>query len=114
MSLRKIKPLVSNPTSLTKVRPASGDAVSIPDLTIITFQCFLCVYEIKELPNFEPNDYFWKNHWQEGKEEKWEAFARAMREIMADVGGFKLSELSMEHKLEYKNLIRGKSNKKTQ
>jgi hypothetical protein len=35
--------------------------------------------EAMYMPVFEPNDYFWANHWQEGKEEKWEAFARAVR-----------------------------------
>jgi hypothetical protein len=39
--------------------------------------------QVIELPVFEPNDYFWKHHWQEGKEEKWEAFARVVRQIMA-------------------------------
>ena len=57
------------------------------------------------LPVFEPNDYFWQNHWQEGKEEKWEAFARVVRQIMADHGGYKLSDLSMEDKFKYKDLI---------
>jgi 1-acyl-sn-glycerol-3-phosphate acyltransferase len=37
MSLRRIKPLVSVPYSLTKVRPVSGDAVNLFDLTIISF-----------------------------------------------------------------------------
>ena len=31
------------------------------------------------LPVFKPNEYFWKHHWREGKEEKWEAYARAVR-----------------------------------
>ena len=30
------------------------------------------------LPTFAPNDYFWKHHWKEGSEEKWEAYARAV------------------------------------
>jgi hypothetical protein len=30
------------------------------------------------MPIFEPNEYFWQNHW-DGKEEKWEAYARAVR-----------------------------------
>jgi len=43
------------------------------------------------LPVFEPNEYFWSNFWVEGKEQKWEAYARACKEIIADVGGFKIS-----------------------
>lgn len=45
------------------------------------------------LPDFEPNDYFWNNHWQEGKEDRWEAFARAVRDTLSDYSGLKKSEL---------------------
>ena len=57
------------------------------------------------LPVFEPNDYFWENHWikeGENKEQKWEAFARVTRQIMAEHGGYELSELSLDDKLVYK------------
>ena len=54
------------------------------------------------LPVFAPNDYFWENHWQKDKEEKWEAYARVMREIMASHGGFPESELMLDDKLAYK------------
>ena len=36
--------------------------------------------KMKVYPVFKPNKYFWDNHWQEGKEEKWQAFARVVRE----------------------------------
>jgi hypothetical protein len=29
------------------------------------------------MPVFEPNEYFWKNHW-DGQEEKWRVFAKAV------------------------------------
>ena len=60
-----------------------------------------------EMPDFEPNEFFWKNHW-DGKEEKWVAYARAVRSLMAETGDLKLSDCSLEDKLEYKNLLRGK------
>ena len=47
----------------------------------VTFVIMLSVgFRIRAnyLPVFEPNDYFWKHHWQEGKEEKWQAYARAL------------------------------------
>jgi hypothetical protein len=51
------------------------------------------------LPIFKPNDFFWKNHWSsDSGEEKWEAFARVVREIIAREGGYELSELTMEDK----------------
>lgn len=111
MSLRKIKPHVSTFKALTGVRPVHGDAINIFTYCIVLAQILFAVYIIQELPVFEPNEYFWKNHWQEGKEEKWEAYARVIREIMCEVGGLKPSELSLEDKLDYKNIVRGTKQK---
>ena len=72
---------------------------------------FMTLDEI-ELPVFAPNEFFWKNHWREGKEEKWEAFARVVREIMGEVGGLKLSDLTMQDKFDYLELLKGKEPKK--
>jgi hypothetical protein len=58
------------------------------------------------LPVFEPNDFFWKNHWQEGKEEKWEAFARAVQTVMAEASGLKVSNCTIEDKNEYRLLMK--------
>ncbi len=58
------------------------------------------------MPIFEPNEFFWKNHW-DGKEEKWEAYARVIREIIAKEGGFEIFDSQMEEKLVYKKLYRG-------
>ena len=35
---------------------------------------------VKALPVFMPNDYFWQHHQRQG-EEKWETYARVVREI---------------------------------
>ena len=40
-----------------------------------------------ELPVFKPNEYFWANHWNEGKEERWEAYARVIRTIICEISG---------------------------
>ena len=57
-----------------------------------------------ELPVFKPNDYFFKNHQKEG-EQKWETYARVVRDIMAKAGNLKTSELSIEDKFTYKELV---------
>jgi hypothetical protein len=59
---------------------------------------------IQQLPNFEPNEYFWKHHLKEG-EEKWEAFARVVRYEMAQVGNMKLSDKEIESKYKYREYI---------
>ena len=63
---------------------------------------------LMRLPVFEPNEYFWEHHWNEGKEEKWVAFARAVREIIATAGDFGLSPSTMEDKMEYKALVKAR------
>ena len=60
------------------------------------------------MPVFEPNEYFWKHHWN-GKEEKWKAYARAIRQLIAQQGGLELSDLTMEDKMEYKKIVRNKA-----
>ena len=66
------------------------------------------------MPVFAPNEYFWKNYW-DGKDPKtkWKVFAKAVREAMGEVGGYYLSDSSLEDKLDYKKLIWGKGVKDT-
>ena len=59
---------------------------------------------VKKLPVFEPNEYFFKHHQKEG-EEKWEAYARVLRTIMADNSHLTLSDYSIEDKYAYKTLL---------
>jgi len=42
-------------------------------------------------PVFEPNEYFWKTHWEpnQEKEKKVDTYIRCMRQIMIDGSGFK-------------------------
>ena len=81
---------------------------------LLVFNSFISKTESLELPTFVPNEYFWKNHW-DGKDpsQKWKVFANAVREAMAEVGGFKLSNSTMEDKMAYKELMWGKKDKDT-
>ena len=54
-----------------------GDGISFWAFMVLLMQTGYMSYHLHELPVFEPNDYFWKNHW-DGKEEKWFAYARAV------------------------------------
>ena len=67
----------------------------------------LCSIKVRQFPTFRPNDYFWKKH-QQKDEEKWETYARVIRHIMAKQGGFEESELEIEDKFAYKELINPK------
>lgn len=84
-----------------------GDAISFLSYIQVMLHCLFTIYTVYEMPVFAPNDYFWKHHW-DGKEEKWVAYSRAVRQIMIERGGFEDSHLSLEDKVEYKSLIRGR------
>ena len=60
---------------------------------------------MKELPVFQPNEYFWKNHSQEGKQ-RWQVYAETIRNILRDVDGYKLSDMAMEDKLVYRSMLK--------
>lgn len=69
--------------------------------------CASCPYSSVtciEMPIFKPNDYFFEHHQQEG-EEKWETYARVVRELMGEVSGMKLIDMTIEDKYEYKKLL---------
>lgn len=67
-----------------------------------------------EMPVFAPNDYFWKKHW-DGKENKADLYGETLRKIMAETGGFKLSDSTVDDKLELKKLLKGRvEDKKTE
>jgi hypothetical protein len=86
--------------------PRISSAYGIHDIFLYIFVHCMNPYvtlRIREYPVFEPNDYFFEHHWDEKSgEEKWEAYARVIREIIANSFNFKLSELSMEDKKKYK------------
>lgn len=56
------------------------------------------------LPIFEPNQYFWDNHQKEG-EEKWETYARVMRDVMSEASGLPLSDSWIEDRISYRKVL---------
>lgn len=87
-SLRKVRPMVFNYTEGSQIK-ASQDVAGFLFHTLVVIACLGIRMDLQVLPVFEPNEFFWKNHWREGKEEKWECYARVIQEIMADVGKYK-------------------------
>ena len=108
VSERSVKPHYAKYWTMNEgVSPCHGDAVSFVAHTYITLHAFFTRYTVYEMPVFEPNEYFWKNHW-DGKEERWVAFARAVRNCMLLKSGLKDTEATMEDRVRYKFLVRGK------
>lgn len=113
-SLKPVKPYISKVRSLTNgVDPVRGDSLSfLASSVLILISSHFKAQEHIELPVFAPNEYFWKNHW-DGKEEnqKVEVFAEAVRQVMAEAGGMKLSDSDMQDKMDYKKIVWGKEDK---
>ena len=78
---------------------------------VLTACQFYTRCEVKELPVFTPNEYFFKNHQRPG-EERYETYMRVMRDIMAESLNFKLSPLSLEDKFAYKEILYPRKDKK--
>ena len=106
-SLRPVQPIVLKYWTLNNIK-ASQDVLGIANHLNVIGMAIAVTLKVTELPVFTPNEYFWKHHWQEGKEEKWEAFARAVRQIMAEAGDFKLSDLTMQDKFDYIEKLKGR------
>lgn len=60
--------------------------------------------KVVTLPVFEPNEYFFEHHAKDG-EEKWQTFARVIRQIMSDHSHLGLSDFEIEDKYTYKRIL---------
>ena len=68
-------------------------------MSLFDFKC-----TVRELPLFIPNDYLFETHANKGND-RWEVYAWAIREIIAEVGGFEKSELPYRAKLQYETIL---------
>ena len=59
---------------------------------------------VVKLPTFKPNEYFFNKFARQG-EEKWETYARVIREIMSDNSHLQLSDKTIEDKFEYRKQL---------
>ena len=97
----------------------SANGISPQNDTLLVFHFYYCILsafttlDMKIYPVFKPNDYFWEHHWDEKSgEKKHEAYMRVIREeIIAKSFNFDLLDTTMEDKMDYKALIKGKKPK---
>lgn len=66
---------------------------------------------VTTLPIFKPNDYFFEHHQKEG-EEKWQTFARVVRDLMSEYSGIPTIDANIEDKFAYKSILFPKGYKK--
>ena len=77
-SLGSVQPHFSKTWTLTGASIAPTNGQSILDWTLQLMATGASIFTLHQMPVFKPNEFFWKNHW-DGKEEKWVAYARAVR-----------------------------------
>jgi hypothetical protein len=53
---------------------------------------------------FKPNEYFYKKHQMEG-EERWETYARVIRDLMSANSHLTLADIDINDKFKYKEHI---------
>ena len=90
-SLRSIRPRAIQYNSLIGgVTPRSGilDGMKLYVLVGGILPSYIQSYD---MPIFRPNEFFWKNHQREG-EQQWQTYARVIRDIIAEAGGFEKTE----------------------
>lgn len=83
--LMKVQPF-SNKVWYPYLSPNDGGGLSIEKLVSVMLGGIFWTSCITELPVFEPNEYFWKHHW-DGKEEKWVAYGRVIQTLIAEASG---------------------------
>ena len=99
VALKPLSIVVLQYKTSTRVKPTQ-DVLGFMHINLYG-ACGIISLSVNQLPVFAPNDYFWKHHWREGKEEKWEAYARAVRQIMSEASSLKLSDQTMQDKFDY-------------
>jgi len=100
--LRSVKPLIFK--YKYKYFNIENSVLNFVAMTALMATNFYGELTISEMPVFMPNEYFFKHHSREG-EEKWETYARVMRDLMALESGLEISELAIEEKYKYKELL---------
>ena len=113
-NLRPVKPLIIKYWS--PHISAASDIIGFTKHVFAVGMSPIITCNVYELPVFEPNEYFWKHHWKEGKEEKYSAFSDAIRKIIAEHhgDGMKLVDQTMEDKFEFKKICNELKKQKTQ
>ena len=107
-SLKAVRPSYVKTNVYFGINACHGDATSLFAYCYLLILAGPWTYLRYDMPVFEPNEYFWKHHW-DGKEEKWVAFARAVQHVIAENGGMIVSKNKLEDKVNYKMLVRGSS-----
>jgi len=114
-SLLSIRPKAVRYNTFGCMNPGSGILDGIVHHILVLVSVF-SVLEVYEMPIFRPNEYFWKHHQKEG-EEKWQTYARVIRDIISEGGNIPIakhedgSDCDLKEKQEYKELLWPKKNK---
>ena len=101
-SLRPVKPVVLK-YAYGMLSPA-WDVIPFLPLLFMQMSLFDFKCTVKELPLFIPNEYLFTTHSDKGND-RWEIYAWAIREIMADVGPFTKNEQPYREKLYYESCL---------
>ena len=110
MSEKRIKPLLLD-WKVGTVHPAY-DTIEVLVLAILQFSWSCMSVTIKEMPDFEPNEYLFETFKDKGKE-RWEIYAWALRDAMMQAGKLEACDYTLKEKLQYEGFMQMKPKFKT-
>jgi lysophosphatidylcholine acyltransferase/lyso-PAF acetyltransferase len=108
-SLRAVKPVVLR--YVWSSLSVAWDVIPFLPLAIMMFSRFYTRCDVIELPTFVPNDYLFEQHANKG-DDKWEVYAWAVRQCMAEASGLEMSEQPFRDKLHYETVLGFKKERK--
>ena len=102
---KTIRPMYLKYHSKT-ISPAFDTMEFLPLVILhLSWNCFTC--EVCVLPDFQPNEYLFDTHADQGKE-RWEVYAWAIRDILCKKGGFEECNQTLRQKLQYEAYMQQK------
>ena len=108
-ALLSVRPKAVKYNNFGGVNPGSGILDGFAH-HVMVIQNIFCILELYEMPIFRPNEYFWEHHQKEG-EEKWQTYARVIRDIISENSGIPIAkhkdgtEIDIREKQEYKDIL---------
>ena len=95
---KRVKPIILD-WKVGSVHPAY-DTIEVLVLAILqlSWSCMKC--NIKEMPDFDPNDYLFETFKDKGKD-RWEIYAWAVRDVMLKAGNLEPCDMSFKEKMKY-------------
>lgn len=101
---KTVTPVVMKFSVNTSAVNPAYDVIELLPLAIMQLSWSCITVDLIQLPDFQPNEFLFEKHANQGAE-RWNVFAWAVRTVMADIGGFKFSDVPHRTKMVYESYM---------